>query len=177
VSKPVRAALVVSIIHSPVEMEVHDQCIEEIRRLFGDGVTWPGRLPFDKTTYYEKEMGQGLVRTLWMSLNNFDRAELPAIKNATNGLECRFARPDMTRRINLDPGFLTAENFILATTKNYSHRVYMRDGIFADLTLIYKNGEFQPLPWTYPDYAGSQIRNILKTWRNAYIKNVKNLND
>jgi hypothetical protein len=63
--------------------------------------------------------------------------------------------------VNLDPGLLTEENFILATGKNYSHRVYLRDGVFADLTLVYRKGEYLPLPWTYPDYASPAIREFL----------------
>jgi Domain of unknown function (DUF4416) len=65
------------------------------------------------------------------------------------------------RTVNLDPGLLTEENVLLATGKNYSHRVYLRDGVFADLALVYRKGEYRPLPWTYPDLASDGIRAFL----------------
>lgn len=71
--------------------------------------------------------------------------------------------------MNLDPGLVTPENFILATGKNFSHRIYLRDGVFADLTLVYRKGEYRALPWTYPDYASREIRDLLKGVRAEFL--------
>jgi hypothetical protein len=71
--------------------------------------------------------------------------------------------------VNLDPGLLTPENFILATGKNFSHRVYLGNGVFADLTLVYRNGGFHPLPWTYPDYASEEVRSLLRDLRREHM--------
>ena len=77
---------------------------------------------------------------------------LPEIKLTTNRLEEQWATPEGNRRINIDPGYLCLQHVVLATTKGYTHRPYLRDGIYADLTLIYRDKSFQPLEWTYPDY-------------------------
>jgi len=73
------------------------------------------------------------------------------------------------RTVNLDPGMVTPENFILATGKNFTHRVYLRDGVFADLTLVFRKGEYRTLPWTYPDYATEEIRLLLEEVRSELL--------
>jgi len=172
-SNPQPSALIVSIISAGTDPDARSTAFSMIENAFGKGVAWPSSLPFDKTDYYATEMGSVLIRDLWLADDLFDRSLLAGIKIKTNEMEKLLSRNDGTRRINLDPGFMTAENFILATTKNYSHRVFLMNGIFADLTLIFKKGEFHPLEWTYPDYSGPEIRNILRTWRTGYIARLK----
>lgn len=110
---------------------------------------------FNFTDYYEKEFGKGLLR-LWESFERIiEEDELVNLKLLTNKLEKRFLK-DGKRKINLDPGILTLSKYLLATTKDYSHRIYIRDGIYAEVTLIYKNRSFQPLGWTYPDYKKTE---------------------
>lgn len=123
---------------------------------------------FTYTDYYEKEMGPSLYRRL-ASFSSLVQAEtLPDIKLFTNDLEMRFADGNR-RRVNLDPGLLSVERLVLATGKNYTHRVYLRDGIYADLTLIYQNGSYRPLPWTYPDYGAAQTVHFLGVLRQKLI--------
>jgi len=115
--------------------------------------TWP----FDATDYYEPEMGEALKRQFVAFAHLGDPVELPHLKVLTNDLETRIARdlalPELPRPVNLDPGYLTLSKLVLATTKDYSHRVYLRDGIYAESTLHYHDGRWQAWPWTYPDYA------------------------
>ncbi len=113
-----------------------------------DFVSAPGAFPY--TTYYNNEMGRGIRRQTACFLNLVAPQSLPDIKLRTNEIEAALAR-DGKRQVNIDPGFLSAERFILATGKNYTHRVYLRDGIYADLTLIYQKGAYRPQAWTYPD--------------------------
>ena len=108
--------------------------------------------PFGHTSYYEKEMGRGLVRRYASFQELVDPGRLAGIKLVTNRLEKEIAE-DGRRRINIDPGLLSEERLVLATGKNYLHRVYLRDGIHADLTLIYEQDSYRALPWTYPDYC------------------------
>ena len=75
--------------------------------------------------------------------------------------------------MNIDPGYIAKAHLILATGKGYSHRPYLRDGIYADLTLIYCNKAFQSLPWTYPDYAGEEMIGIFTRIRDKYVLQVK----
>lgn len=168
---PKKAALVVSVIYG--KSPIRDEATRLLENAFGPGLMHPEPLQFDTTDYYRAEMGWPLHRVLWMADAVFGRHRLPAIKLATNGIEKQLAKRDGSRRVNLDPGLLTAENFILATTKNYAHRVYLRKGIFADLTLVYRKSGYTPLEWTYPDYATAEIRNILKTMRNTYMNRLR----
>ena len=120
-----------------------------------------GIFPFDRTDFYQKEMGAPLYRRFAVIGRLVPRDALAGAKKVAEELERRFSE-NGKRTLNIDPGLLTEENYILATGKNYSHRVYLRDGVFADLTLVYRKGEYQPLPWTYPDIASEGIRAFLE---------------
>ena len=127
---------------------------------------------FDFTTYYEKEMGAPLHRRLMVFKPLVQQTELPAIKRMTNELEIVYQRQGQ-RRVNIDPGYLLAERFVLATGKNFTHRIYIGQGIYADLTLIYQKGDFRTLPWTYPDYADRHLIDFLILARNKYMLDLK----
>jgi hypothetical protein len=131
-----------------------------------------GPFPFDKTEYYEREMGAPLYRRFAVMERLVARDFLPDAKLVAEELEREFSGKGM-RAVNLDPGLLTEENFILSTGKNYSHRVYLRDGVFADLTLVYSGGEYRALPWTYPDLATPAIRAFLAEARAALMDSRK----
>ncbi len=127
-------------------------------------------IPFDWTNYYLKEMGEDLLRQ-WVSVKGLVQQDaLPDIKILTNELEMRFA-VNGRRRINLDPGLLMHSRLILATTKDYSHRIYIGKGIFAEVTLIYRRKVgFQPLPWTYPDYKSETALKFFSEVRKTYME-------
>ena len=133
-------------------------------------------LPFNETDYYTAEMGSPLFRRLMAFGRLIEQQALADIKLFTNELESRFSK-EGTRLVNIDPGYLLAERFILATGKNYTHRIYLTAGIYADLTLIYNKGRFRPLDWTYPDYAGEAITSFLGTVRDRYLHQMKQLGD
>jgi hypothetical protein len=129
-------------------------------------------MPFDYTDYYEKEFGVSLVRR-FVAFERLIRPEaLPEIKIWTNALE-KGCTAEGRRRVNIDPGYLAKAHLILATGKGYTHRPYLREGIYADLTLIYRDKSFHPLPWTYPDYAGDVMAGILTRIRERYLLQLK----
>jgi hypothetical protein len=128
--------------------------------------------PFDFTNYYETEMGGPLFRRLITFKPLIPQESLPEVKRFTNGIEQKYVMENR-RRVNIDPGYLLLERFVLATGKNFTHRIYMSQGIYADLTLIYTKGDFQTLPWTYPDYAGEDIRGFLRMVRKKYTIDLK----
>jgi hypothetical protein len=130
-------------------------------------------LSFDYTSYYEPEMGAPLFRRILSFKTLIAQEDLPAIKHGTNRLENDHADAGH-RRINIDPGYLLLEKFVLATGKNFSHRIYIGEKIYADLTLTYTKGAFQTLPWTYPDYASAEIRQFLLQVRHKYSMDLKN---
>jgi hypothetical protein len=128
--------------------------------------------PFTCTDYYEKEFGGSLIRR-FVAFERLIRPEtLPDVKIWTNALETRLAA-EGRRRVNIDPGYLAKAHLILATGKGYTHRPYLRKGIYADLTLIYRDKSFHSLPWTYPDYAGGEVIGMLTRIRERYLLQLK----
>ena len=122
-------------------------------------------LPFTFTDYYEKEMGPNLIRQ-WVAFHDLVEAEqIVDFKKTTGSLERRFLGLNGKRRVNIDPGLLSLHNLVLASTKGFAHRIYLRSGIYADLALIFQSGKFQPLPWTYPDYQTPVCQEFLMRCR------------
>jgi hypothetical protein len=122
---------------------------------------------FSHTDYYEKETGKDLLRTFILFQELFPRESLPRIKLKTNEIELAFSE-NHRRRVNIDPGYISLENVILATTKGYAHRIYIGSGIYADLTLTYNSGTYRPLEWTYPDYGEATTISVFNEWRKNY---------
>jgi len=126
-------------------------------------------IDFDFTDYYEVEMGKNLLR-LWLSFGKpVVPDQLREIKFKTMEIEKQFLDANGKRRINLDPGVLNLCNLILATTKNYYHRIYLGQGIYAEVTLVYRHNNFEPLVWTYPDYRTDTALNFFMTVRKALL--------
>jgi hypothetical protein len=152
---PPPAKLVVSVLYRDEARLA--SVLEGLAARFGPVEAMSPPFSFDRTDYYEEEMGAGLVRRFVVLRGTVGRDVLADAKLETESLEQ--ANVEGGRRtVNIDPGLLAEENFVLATGKNHSHRVYLRDGVFADLTLLYRKGEYRALPWTYPDYASDEIR-------------------
>ncbi len=124
-------------------------------------------LPFRQTDYYTREFGPGLVRQIVAFAELIPLRRLAEVKRATNELELTWA-VDGKRRVNLDPGYVSLGKLVLATTKDYSHRIYLGQGIYAEVTLKYEHGRFQPWPWTYPDYASERYLEIFGEIRHVY---------
>ena len=128
--------------------------------------------PFNFTAYYEPEMGTFLFRRMLVFKELILQDELVGIKLFTNNVEKKFSERGK-RKVNIDPGYLLRERFVLATGKNYSHRIYIGKRIYADLTLVYEKGGFKTLPWTYPDYGALNIQNFLKRARKKNVIDLK----
>lgn len=121
------------------------------------------------TAYYETEMGS-LLHKKFISFTALIAAEkLPGIKVQTNKIEQKYL-VEQNRQINIDPGYITQAKLILATTKNYSHRIYLGEGIFGDLHMQFRNKSFQPQPWTYPDYKDEQNVRFFNSVRARYLE-------
>ncbi len=144
-----------------------EQVISALRKEYGEFVYRSEAMPFTFTSYYEEELGSPLYRILLAFETLVPRDSLPGIKIRTNEMEFDFMTGDK-RTVNLDPGFLSQENICLATTKPYSHRIYLSRGIWAEITLIYKKNSYQTLEWTYPDYASDELIRIFHELRELY---------
>ncbi|MCM0756700.1 DUF4416 family protein [Desulfovibrio aminophilus] len=139
---------------------------------FGPADFVSGFMDFGHTAYYDRELGAPLRRRMLAFERLVPLDCLPEAKLFTNGLERAGARPDGGRRFNLDPGVLTQERLILATGKNFTHRVYLGQGIWADLTLVYTGGGWLVLPWTFPDYAAPDMLELLSAMREHYRRKI-----
>ncbi len=124
-------------------------------------------LPFTHTDYYTPEFGTPLVRVIVAFERLVDPALLPTIKHRTNELEWTDSAQGH-RWVNMDPGYVTLSKLVLATAKDHAHRIYLRDGIYAEVTLCYQGGTFRPWPWTYPDYASPPYIAIFNAIRAQY---------
>jgi hypothetical protein len=129
-------------------------------------------LPFDFTAYYEKEMGRPLYRRFFSFKRLIHQESLSDIKLFTNGIEKSFME-NGNRQVNIDPGYMLHARFVLATGKDFSHRIYIGKEIYADLTLLYQKGGFKALPWTYPDYAERGVQEFLYQVRDKYAFDVR----
>ena len=152
---------------------LNERLEEYLVQCFGPILEISEKIPFSFTHYYDEEMGSPPLRFFLVFEKLVDPQTLADIKIKTNQLEDQFRGQNGGRRINLDPGLLSAANFILATTKNRSHRIPLDKGIYAELTLIYTNHDFQPLPWTYADYKSENFRSLFKQYRSDYVKYLK----
>lgn len=144
---------------------------EALRRLedrFGPVDVLSGLLDFTNTDYYEEEFGQGLVRKVVSFEQHVCADELAEIKLFTNSIEDGFLSLDRKRRVNIDPGLLSLERLVLASCKNFAHRIYLGSGVYGDVTLIYMRSGWKPLEWTYPDYKDERMRRILTQMRMRY---------
>ena len=131
-------------------------------------------IPFTFTDYYEPQMGLGLLRRFYSFDGLFDPSRLPEVKLWTNELEQQLAGPayPVARPINLDPGCVDPARLVLATTKDHAHRIYLGQGIYAEITLNYLGGRFQPLPWTYPDYRTAPYLEFLTQVREDVVQQI-----
>ena len=124
------------------------------------------------TNYYEDELGANLVRQFYAFKKLINRDKIAEIKLYTNRLEDKL-KVNTKRIINIDPGYLSLGKFILATTKNQQQRIYLKNGIFAECALRYKNGGFVTWDWTYPDYATEAYRKVLSEIREVYFRQIR----
>jgi hypothetical protein len=131
-------------------------------------------MPFDYTRYYEREMGSDLLRKFVTFEKMIQPAEIVEIKLFTNELEEEFLYPDTDRRrVNLDPGYVSAAKLVLASTKDHMHRIYLGDGIYAEVTLRMERGTFRSWSWTYPDYSSEKYIEIFNEIRRIYMKQLR----
>ena len=100
--------------------------------------------------------------------------DLVDIKLKTNALEGKHLK-ERKRVVNIDPGYISLERFVLATGKNYTHRIYLSRGIYADLTLIFRRGAFRALEWTYMDYADPETLSLFNEIRERYKRQLRGI--
>jgi len=148
-----------------------DLAIRRLEELFGPADARGPRCAFDLTDYYENQMGPGLSR-MFLSFERLIRPEdLSDIKLRTNALEFEIQGHfhEEKRIVNLDPGYLTPAALVMATAKDFSHRIPLQKGIYAHLELLFHKNSLQSLSWTYPDFRGDMYQAFFLEVRKIYI--------
>ena len=156
------------------EKRLIEKITAELIEVFGSLDMISPWFPFDFTDYYETEMNAPLFRRMLAFKELIKQSSLADIKNLTNEIESNYSREER-RLVNIDPGYMLQERFVLATGKNFAHRIYIGKKIYADLTLIYIKGDFKKLPWTYPDYSDKNVLSFLRQVRKKYVADLKNM--
>lgn len=126
------------------------------------------------TSYYELEMGDKLKKCFFACRELIVPETLPSIKVNTNALEEKYEL-DKRRRINIDPGYITQAKLVLATTKNYSHRIYIGRGIFGDVHMHFSDKSYRSQPWTYPDYKDEKNVTFFNDVRQRYLEQLADI--
>ncbi len=132
-------------------------------------------ITFDHTNYYEREMGAGLIRQWAASERLIDQEMIVDIKRQSNEIEDTLRAAAGGRTVNVDPGYINLAKVVLATTKDFAHRLYLARGIFAEVTLTYraKDKGFAPWPWTYPDHAEPVALRFFNEAREIYKRRMR----
>jgi hypothetical protein len=169
IRKPTPVKLIVGFIFR--EEAILKKAELSLKRNFGKIDFQSETLVFNYTDYYQKELGKNLLRKFISFQKLIDPGALAEIKLTTNKIEEKLGKSGL-RRINIDPGYLDLSKLVLATTKDYAHRIYLKKGIYAEATLVFQDKRFQPWPWTYPDYRTNEYTDIFNEIRNIYAQNL-----
>jgi len=164
--KQSKAVLIVACMYKT--SECYEKSLLLLTKKFGKESHTSEEFVFSYSNYYSKEMGENLKKKIIVFEKMIPRDHLVKAKKITDKIEILLSKNNK-RNINLDPAILTLENFILATNKNFTHRIFLSQNVFADLTLIYqKNEGYTSLPWTYSDYSSENIKIFLNKTRKIF---------
>ena len=176
ISKPKPVNLIIGVLTSiPELLRQIDKILEEY---FGSIDLRTDIIPFNFTDYYNEEMGVGILRQFYSFEKLIMPDEIAPIKVQTNNIEETIVSSkeySVKRPINIDPGYINESRLILASTKDFSHRIYLRDGIYAEVTLNYSKGRYETFPWTFPDYKTSDYQNFFLLVRELYVRKLKRI--
>lgn len=167
---PEKVKLIVGMLSQ--EVELFKSAEEKLQKKFGEIDYESILIPFSHTDYYREEMGDNLIRKFISFKKLISPEKIVEIKIYTNKIEQDYSI-EGKRKINLDPGYITLSKLVLASTKDYSHRVYLNKGIYAEATLFYKDKKFQIFPYTYPDYRTEKYLEIFQQIREIYYNQIR----
>jgi hypothetical protein len=154
-----------------------DRAVKELILRFGPLADRFPILSWDYSDYYDAEIGKPLLRQFVFFEKKISPDRLAAIKRETIGMESSMSerREGKNRRtVNIDPGYLAPAKVVLATTKDFAHRIYVADGIYAEVTLLFLKNSFTPLPHTYPDFRSDNYIEIFNKARKWVMKSAGN---
>ena len=131
-------------------------------------------IPFDLTEYYAGEMGTGLRRKFVSFESLIAPQDLSEVKIRTNAMEdaLREESGGSHRPVNIDPGYLTSAALIMATAKNFAHRIPLDKGIYAHLEFLFGKHGIRTLDWTYPDFRRPDHHPFFQEARKRYLNRI-----
>jgi hypothetical protein len=150
---------------------------KELKALFGSIDVKSQFFPFDLTNYYEEQMGTNLERIFLSFVELVPPEKLSAMKIQTNTLEQKIRQEsgENIRVVNIDPGILTASALIMATAKDFSHRIPLSQGIYGHLEFLFSKQGIKTLDWTYPDFKREGYERFFLDVRRIYLERIKQL--
>jgi len=168
IMRPQPVKLFVGIICARIEML--PGVVNELADRFGSVDSHSDVFPFNCTDYYKKQMGSPLWRQFCSFSNLIAPAEIGTIKISTNKIEARLAseQEKVERPMNLDPGYIELAKIVLASTKNFYHRILIADGIYGEVTMHFEEGRWKPFPWTFPDFESGSYDSYFTRLRKIY---------
>lgn len=171
--KPARAKLIAALM-SPNEGRI-ENALSFLEPIYGSVELRSSIFPFTYSDYYRAEMGEGLLKMFCSFAKLIEPGEIVGLKLAAIECEKSLTTPQrqISRTVNVDPGYVNVAKLVLATTKDCSHRIYICSGVYGDVELIYKCGSFNSLDWTYPDYRTSLAIDFFNKVRSAYLAQLK----
>lgn len=166
IQSPSSAVLILAAIsrHAEARAWARETAVQRLGPLVGESEAFD----FTETDYYAATMGPNLRKQFLAFERLIDPSALADIKRQTNDWEAEYAAVaghSEPRPLNLDPGYITPAKLVLASTKDHAHRIYLRDGIYAELTLSFRHRRWQPLEWTYPDYRRDDFQQFFTQCR------------
>ncbi|MBU1864135.1 MAG: DUF4416 family protein [Candidatus Omnitrophica bacterium] len=170
ITRPNKVLLIMGLLYT--DEKIAQKTEEIVQKKFGPLLSTNLLYSFHHTDYYTDELGNDIKRKYCSFKKMIKPETLAAIKVITNAIEKKFSRKGK-RRVNIDPGYVDLSKLVLASTKDFSHRIYLGKGIFAEITLLFKKGSYTLLPWTYPDYREEETIRYFNTVRNTYHTMIK----
>jgi len=149
-----------------------DSFLKPLSSKIGEFLVCSREMDFVWSDYYEKEMGKNLKRIFVVYKDLVQRDKIVAVKRITDEMEKSYMK-DGKRTVNIDPGLVCMENLILATNKAFFHRIYLNDGVYAEVTLFYRHDTYNPIEyWTYPEYRATPVLEFFNGIRDTLSKSI-----
>jgi len=153
-----------------------ESAIQSIEETFGSVDLTSEIWPFTQTDYYKDQTGNNILRQ-FVSINELiEPGQIAEIKHQTNKIEQDLAdklKHQWPRPVNLDPGIIEPSKLVLATTKNFSHRIYIGRKMYAEVTLIYDKGKWKAFDYTFPDYKQQLYWDFFSKVRKRLLEQLK----
>lgn len=172
--KPADAKLIIGLLGC--DKNALDMAVKTIAKKFGRIDLLSDIWSFEQTSYYSKETGQNILRQFVSVEKPLSPGRLAKIKHQTNRLERKLAKKikaDLPRPVNIDPGYIEPSKLVLASTKNFSHRIYIGKRIWAEVTLIYSKGQWRSFEYTFPDHKEDRYHGFFSQVRAKLVQQLR----